>query len=124
MTPEKLFHELLGLGLSWEVTACHYDRSPSQVLLQVRETSALWQHERCPKDGGRVSAYDHTEPLRWRHLNVFEHECESECRLPRGRAAATLGETDQRLWRRLAALVDRAYTEADFSQVTRIGGMN
>jgi transposase len=161
MTPEKLFHELLGLGLSWEVTACQYDRSQSKVLLQVRETSALWQRERCPKDGGLVRAYDHTEPLRWRHLNVFEHECEIECRLPRGRcqqcghtyrvcppweglckhftktfeafalvllrempvakAAAALGETDQRLWRLLAAHVDRAYAEADFSQLTRVG---
>ena len=161
MTPEKLFHELLGLGLSWEVTACQYDRNQSKVLLQLRETPALWQGERCPKDGGRISAYDHTEPLRWRHLNVFEHECDIECRLPRGRcrhcghtyrvrppweglskhftkafeafalvllrempvakAAATLGETDQRLWRMLGAHVERAYAEADFSQVTRVG---
>jgi transposase len=151
----------LGLGLNWEVVACQYDRSQSKVLLRVRETAALWQQERCPKDGGLVSAYDHTEPLRWRHLNVFEHECDIECRLPRGRcrhcghtdrvrppweglsqpftktfeafalvllrempvakAAATLGETDQRLWRMLGAHVERADAAADFSQVTRVG---
>ena len=85
MTPEKLFHELLGLGMNWEVVECEYDRAQSKITLQIRETPSLWQIERCPLDGGRVSAYDHTELLRWRHLNVFDHQCEIVCHLPRGR---------------------------------------
>jgi hypothetical protein len=84
MTPEKLFHELLGLGLNWDVVRCEYHRAQSKVTLEIRETSELWQVERCPHDGGRVTCYDHTEPLRWRHLDVFEHECEIVCPLPRG----------------------------------------
>ena len=32
-----------------------------------------------------MTCYDHTEPLVWRHLNVFQHRCEIECRLPRGK---------------------------------------
>jgi len=88
MTPEKIFHDLLGLGLSWVVEECLYDGQHTKVVLRVKETEHLWEQERCPKCGGRVSLYDHTEPLRWRHLNCFEHECEIECRLPRGRCAS------------------------------------
>jgi transposase len=89
MTPEKLFHELLGLGMNWEVTECVYDRDAGVVRLRVRETPQLWQSERSPGVGGPVTAYDHTEELIWRHLNVFEHRCEIRCRLPRGRCLRT-----------------------------------
>jgi transposase len=41
--------------------------------------------------------------------------------MPVAKAAATLGETDQRLWRMVGVHVERAYAEADFSGVTRVG---
>lgn len=85
MTPEKLFHELLGLGLNWEVKDSRFDRESSTVVLEIRETDRLWEAQRCPKDGGLVFCYDHTEELVWRHLNVFQHRCEIRCRLPRGK---------------------------------------
>ena len=85
MTPEKLFHELLGLGLNWEVTESRFERESGTVFLQIRETKRLWELVRCPKDGGLVFCYDHTEELTWRHLNVFQHRCEITCRLPRGK---------------------------------------
>jgi transposase len=85
MTPEKLFHELLGLGLNWEVIESRFDRESGTVFLEIRETTQLWESARCPKDGGRVFCYDHTERLTWRHLNVFQHRCEITCRLPRGK---------------------------------------
>lgn len=85
MTPEKLFHELLGLGLNWEVVESRFDRESGTVLLEIRETERLWESVRCPKDAGLVFCYDHTEELIWRHLNVFEHRCEITCRLPRGK---------------------------------------
>jgi hypothetical protein len=46
MTPEKLFHQLLGLGMSWEVTECVYDSDAGKVRVRVRETPQLWQSER------------------------------------------------------------------------------
>ena len=61
MTPEKLFHELLGLGLNWEVVDSRFDREQGTVLLEIRETERLWDSQRCPKDGGLVFCYDHTE---------------------------------------------------------------
>ncbi|MEI8233645.1 MAG: hypothetical protein WCH57_03050, partial [Verrucomicrobiota bacterium] len=85
MTPEKLFHELLGLGLNWKVEECEFKREEGVVCLRIRETEHLWEIERCPESGGRVKCYDHVEEMVWRHLNVFEHKCEIRCRLPRGR---------------------------------------
>ncbi len=85
MTPEKLFHELLGLGLNWEVTDSRFEREGGTIFLDIRETSRLWDAARCPQDGGLVFCYDHTEVLRWRHLNVFQYRCEISGRLPRGK---------------------------------------
>jgi transposase len=85
MTPEKLFQELLGLGLNWEVTESRFERESGTVFLEIRERPAFWESTRCPKDGGLVSCYDHTEALTWRHLNVFQHHCEITCRLSRGK---------------------------------------
>jgi transposase len=85
MTPEKLFHELLGLGLNWEVIESRFERESGTVFLEIRETAKLWELVRCPEEGGLVFCYDHTEVLTWRHLNVFQHRCEITCRLPRGK---------------------------------------
>ena len=85
MTPEKLFHELLGLGLNWEVIQSRFERASGTVFLEIGETARLWESVRCPQDTGLVFCYDHTEVLTWRHLNVFQHRCEITCRLPRGK---------------------------------------
>jgi transposase len=85
MTPEKLFQELLGLGLNWEVVESRFERESGTVILEIRETARLWESVRCPEEGGLVFCYDHTEVLTWRHLNVFQHRCEITCRLPRGK---------------------------------------
>jgi transposase len=85
MTPEKLFHELLGLGLKWEVVQSRFDRESGTVFLEIRETPALWASVHCPKDTATATCYDHTEVLTWRHLNIFQHRCEITCRLPRGK---------------------------------------
>ncbi len=83
MTPERMFQDLLGLGLNWEVVESRFERETSTVVLEIQETAQLWERERCPQEGGEVYCYDHTEELVWRHLNVFEHRCEIRCRLPR-----------------------------------------
>ncbi|HEX3628017.1 MAG TPA: helix-turn-helix domain-containing protein, partial [Verrucomicrobiae bacterium] len=87
MTPEKLFHELLGLGLNWEVTESRFEPASGTVFLEIRETSQLWEKVHCPKETCTcdASCYDHTEALTWRHLNIFQHRCEITCRLPRGK---------------------------------------
>ena len=85
MKTEKLFHELLGLGMNWEVQECEFDHQEGVVRIKVGETRYLWEMERSPGDGAKVDLYDHTKELVWRHLNVFEHRCEIRCRLPRGK---------------------------------------
>ena len=85
MTPEKLFHEMLGLGLNWEVVESRFEKESGTVYLEIRETARLWDSVRCPEDSSSVSCYDHTETLSWRHLNIFQHRCEITCRLPRAK---------------------------------------
>ena len=85
MTPEKMFHEMLGLGSEWQVSACRFNPESGLVRLQIEETEELWKSYRCLHDQGEAFCYDHTEDLVWRHLNVFEHKCEIHCRLPRAR---------------------------------------
>ena len=71
--------------MNWEVTESRFERESGTVFLEIRERPAFWESTRCPKDGGLVSCYDHTEALNWRHLNVFQHHCEITCRLSRGK---------------------------------------
>src|SRR5215472_8326421 len=85
MTPERMFQDLLGLGLNWEVKESRFEPAGGTVFLELGETSRLWESARCPQDGGLVFCYDHTEVLTWRHLNVFQHRCQITCRLPRGK---------------------------------------
>lgn len=85
MTPEKLFHDLLGLGLNWEVSQSRFETADGTVYLEIRETQGLWEGLGCPRDGAAVFCYDHTETLTWRHLNVFQHRCQITCKLPRGK---------------------------------------
>ena len=61
MTPEKLFHELLGLGLNWEVSESRFERESGTVLLEIGETPRLWESARCPKDGGLVVTAEHDQ---------------------------------------------------------------
>jgi len=88
MTPETLFHTLLGLGTQWRVTRCEFVAEEGTVRLWIEETPLLWNGE-STKAKEAVTAYDHTEELVWRHLNVFEHRCEIRCRLPRGQKTTT-----------------------------------
>jgi transposase len=80
-----MFHELLGLGMNWEVKESRFEKESGTVFLEIQETGRLWETVRCPKDGGLAFCYDHVEEMTWRHLNVFQHRCEITCRLPRGK---------------------------------------
>ena len=84
MTPEKLFHQMLGLGNEWSVIDCRFEENDG-VFLEIKEAPGLWEKLRCPRDDGEVFCYDHTEALEWRHLNVFEHHCHIRCELPRAK---------------------------------------
>jgi transposase len=86
MTPEKLFHQMLGLGNEWQVSECRFEEDQG-VFLEIKESAGLFQKLRCGHCGGALSCYDHTEVLEWRHLNVFEHRCHIRARLPRSRCA-------------------------------------
>jgi transposase len=109
MTPEKLFHQMLGLGNEWQVIDCRFDEN-NGVFLQIKETPGLWTKVQCPKCAGAVTCHDHTEVLEWRHLNVFEHHCHIKANLPRSRCARC--QTVQRVtppWEGLSKHFTRAF---------------
>lgn len=84
MKIESLFHDLLGLGADWRVKELtHLPGAHSEVRIVIEATESLYQNYRCPDDRGSVRAYDHAPVRKWRHLNIFQHECYLECRLPR-----------------------------------------
>jgi hypothetical protein len=87
MTPEQLFHDLLGLGQQWRVARCEYAFDDG-VSLWIEETERLCKGESVAA-GQLVTRYDRvSEEMVWRHLNVFELRCEIHCRLPRGQRSS------------------------------------
>ena len=88
LVSEELFTKLLGLGEDWEVYETKYDEEHHMIFIRVRETAQLRNSQRCRRDKRRKATfYDHVEPRRWRHLNVFNCECVIECALPRFKCA-------------------------------------
>lgn len=84
MNPEKLFHDLLGLGSDWSVSELHYLKNKqSEVRIVIESQDSLKSSMTCAEDGSSVSRYDLAPKRTWRHLNIFQHECYIECRLPR-----------------------------------------
>jgi transposase len=92
MTPETLFHQLLGLGEEWQVSRCQFDAAAGEVRVWVEECPGFWAAE-TDRQKQTVRLYDHTPEMEWRHLNVFEHRCLLLCRLPRGK------KTDDSIYR-------------------------
>ncbi|NUN98817.1 MAG: ISL3 family transposase [Candidatus Omnitrophica bacterium] len=86
MEIEKTFTRLLELNGEWRIVEVSFKEAEKRFVIEVEETGALWSGESL-RQGGSVSCYDHVGPLRWRHLNVFNCECDIECRLPRGKRA-------------------------------------
>lgn len=86
MEIEKMFARLLDLGEEWRMVAVSFEETRKEFTMKVEETERLWKGESF-RQGGPVRCYDHVEPRKWRHLNVFGCECVIECRLPRGQQA-------------------------------------
>lgn len=61
----------------------HLPGAHSEVRIVIEATDGLYASYQCPDDGSSVRPYDHAPVRKWRHLNIFQHECYLECRLPR-----------------------------------------
>jgi len=82
-TPEELFHTLLGLGNEWEITELEFDKESGEVRLRIEDRPGLVPKQRCGDDESEVCIYDHGREREWRHLDIFEHKCYIQSRLPR-----------------------------------------
>lgn len=90
MELKTLFHQLLGLGESWEVVSLSVERAIGTVVIHIEESPRLWElGVKCPESGEQMTPYGHTAQRRWRHLNIFEYRCEIVCSLPRGRCVGS-----------------------------------
>ena len=84
MSIKSLFHGLLGLGTDWRVKEfAHLPGAHSEVRIVIEATTGLCERYKCPDDGSSVRHYDYAPVMKWRHLNIFQHECYLEFRLPR-----------------------------------------
>jgi len=83
MEIEEMFARLLDLGEEWRMVGVSFEEASKMFTMKVEETEKLWEGESL-RQGSPVRCYDHVEPRKWRHLNVFGCECVIECRLPRG----------------------------------------
>jgi transposase len=86
VSPEEVFHRLLGLGEAWRVVSTEFEEKNNTFVIAVEETPKLWEEESGRLEQ-KVTCYDHVEPMQWRHLNVFNKESVIVCALPRGRRA-------------------------------------
>ena len=85
---ESMVEASLSLGDEWKVVRTECDVKINRILIVISETAQLWKNLRCAKcNHPNAGCYDHVEPLRWRHMNVFTFQCELECALPRGKCA-------------------------------------
>jgi hypothetical protein len=84
MTPEQTFGQLQGIGKSWRVFEARLGPEFSVVVPKVQETPGLWP-EKSARAAIPVVCCDNLEPMRWRHLGVFNKELVIVSALPRGR---------------------------------------
>jgi len=75
MTPGALFHELLGLGLNWEVAANRFEPASGTAFLKFRERPSFWGSVRYPQDDGRMFCHNHTERLNRGFSTVKRKAC-------------------------------------------------
>ena len=81
MYAENLFHQLLELDTNWRVKELIHAHGKVRIVIEA--AAGLCEDYRCPDDGGSVRTYDRAPVRKWHHLNISEHKCYLECRLPR-----------------------------------------
>jgi len=82
MDDREIFSLGLGLREPWNVVSQHLDteKTPPELHLELAaDRGSLFP---CPKCGQACPAHDF-KPLRWRHLNFFQHPCLLTAKVPR-----------------------------------------
>jgi len=72
MKEHELFRLALGLTPPWEVVKLDFDLGQKQLTIGVDfPAGSLFG---CPECGVAGCGAHDTKPMRWRHLNFFQHE--------------------------------------------------
>src|SRR5438445_7931272 len=77
----ELSRHLLGLQPPWSVTRVELTLSEQRVDVWLGHAEGV--RFACPKCGGQLPLYDHTEPRVWRHLDSCQFLTYVHARLPR-----------------------------------------
>ena len=79
MTESKLYSELLGLEMPWEVESVQLDKQAMEVLVKVRCKQSVWV---CPDTRERAHIHE-WNTRRWRHLDTCQFRTVIEANMPR-----------------------------------------
>lgn len=86
MRDTSLLQLALGIVPPWSVTASDFDAAARRLDIHI--DFAAGSRFVCPSCGAAgCPAYD-TEPMKWRHLNFFQHQAYLHARVPRVRCEA------------------------------------
>jgi transposase len=79
MTESKLYSELLGLEMPWEVESVQLDKQAMEELVKVRCKQSVWV---CPDTRERAHIHE-WNTRRWRHLDTCQFRTVIEANMPR-----------------------------------------
>ena len=80
MVTEKIFEAALGISSPWFIAGMNFEQS--QRKLNIRVDFEVGSRFAVPGHSGERPVHD-TVTKTYRHLNLFQHECELEVRVPR-----------------------------------------
>ncbi len=102
MPLEKLFHELLGLGLNWEVIESRFERERGTASLAICEITWRLPRGKCRQCGHVFRVRPPWEGLSTHFTKEFEAFALLRMReMPMSKVGELVGETDTRLGRML-----------------------
>jgi hypothetical protein len=90
MTWEKLFPQASGLGLSWKVAECAFDRESEVVRWRIEEAEPLWEAERIRL---RKTSCGNKKPNKCIRMGRLRHPPTTRANNPRQKPARSIPST-------------------------------
>ena len=97
MNKESIFEAALAMNSPWYIDTIKFDDEQKRLDIFINFERVSRSESKNPEYPGEFKACD-TKQKQWRHLNFFEHECYSHCRVPRIRPAENKTELISPPW--------------------------
>jgi len=79
MNSKKIFEIALGLGEPWHISSVRFEERGDRYRLNI---DIDYSSGYFVDEAGKSTVHDRRDKT-WRHLNLFQHECYINCRVPR-----------------------------------------